>query len=169
MKRRTIMLVAVCFATLLVGCASQRQTSNVGTVNHADDEAAIRKADSTWSTVAEARNVDGHLSYFTDDAIVMAPNEPMRVGRDSIRVMMTQMFSSPGFAIKWQVTKVEVAGSGDLGYSIGTYEAAMADAKGTAVSDHGKYTTVWKKQADGSWKVAVDMFNSDVPPPQRSS
>jgi len=32
------------------------------------------------------------------------------------------------------------------------------------VVDNGKYLTVWKKQADGSWKVLFDMFNTDMPP-----
>jgi ketosteroid isomerase-like protein len=36
---------------------------------------------------------------------------------------------------------------------------------GKMVMDDGKYATVWKKQVDGSWKLAVDMFNSNMPLP----
>jgi len=33
------------------------------------------------------------------------------------------------------------------------------------VGDQGKGVEVWKKQRDGSWKVVLDIFNSDVPAP----
>jgi ketosteroid isomerase-like protein len=39
----------------------------------------------------------------------------------------------------------------------------MKDAHGQPVNDHGKLVEIWKKQADGKWKVAVDIFNSDLP------
>jgi len=37
------------------------------------------------------------------------------------------------------------------------------DPKGVASADHGKFVEVWRKQADGKWKCAVDIFNSDIP------
>jgi len=40
----------------------------------------------------------------------------------------------------------------------------MKDASGKTISDKGKYLTVWKKEADGDWKVLVDTYNSDLPP-----
>jgi ketosteroid isomerase-like protein len=58
---------------------------------------------------------------------------------------------------------VEVARSGDLGYSQGTYDLTFNDPSGKPMTDRGKYLEVWKKQADGSWKCAVDTFNSDLP------
>lgn len=71
--------------------------------------------------------------------------------------------------MKWQVTKVEAARLGDFGYTVGTYEMKMNDPKGNPITDQGKYTTVWKKQADGSWKSVVDRSNTDSPvtPPSR--
>jgi ketosteroid isomerase-like protein len=71
--------------------------------------------------------------------------------------------ATPGFAISWQATQVGAASSGDMGYSAGTYQSSMKDAKGKPTSDHGKYATVWRKEADGSWKVVVDIFNTDMP------
>jgi len=48
-------------------------------------------------------------------------------------------------------------------YSQGTYELTMNDPAGKPIMDHGTYVEVRKKQPDGKWKCAVDMFNSDVP------
>jgi hypothetical protein len=56
------------------------------------------------------------------------------------------MLTTPGAAISWKATKVEVAKSGDLAYVSGTYEETMTDASGKSVKDHGKYVEVWKKQ-----------------------
>ena len=80
-------------------------------------------------------------------------------------MLFRSLMNTPGFALTFQSTKVEVARAGDLGYSIGAYELTLNDAKGKPVKDRGKYATVWKKQADGSWKAVVDMFSSDLPSP----
>ena len=41
----------------------------------------------------------------------------------------------------------------------------MRDASGKTISDKGKYLTVWKKEADDTWKVLLDTYNSDLPNP----
>lgn len=154
-------LTGFCLALLVVGCNQQQQPDT-----RAADEAALRQADIAWAKVATAGQMEEMLGYFLDDAVVLVPNEPMAVGKEAIHTMVGGMFATPGFAIKWQPTKVEVARSGDLGYTLGTAEMSMNDPEGNPMVDRGKYVTVWKKQADGSWKVAVDMYNSDLPVPQ---
>jgi ketosteroid isomerase-like protein len=127
------------------------------------DEAAIREADAGWSKAFGARQLDAAVNYNAADATMLAPNIPMAPGKDAIRKVYEQLLAIPGFSISWQPAKVEVARSGDVGYSRGTYELGMNDAKGNLMTDRGKYLTVWKKQADGTWKSVADMFNSDVP------
>lgn len=153
-------LIGSGLALIVLGCNQQQKPAPD---TRAADEAAIREADIAWSKVAEAKQLDGHNAYFLEDAVVLAANEPMATGKEAIRKMLDGMYAMPGFSVKWQPTKVEAARSGDFGYSIGTYEMTMNDPKGKPVTDRGKYATVWKKQADGSWKAAVDMFNSDLP------
>ena len=105
------------------------------------------------------------LAFYADDAIVMDPNSPMATTKKSIRKAWTDGLALPGFSMKWDEVKAVVAHSGDIGYTYGTYEMTMNDAKGKPVTDHGKYATIWKKQADGKWKVAVDIGNTDMPLP----
>ncbi len=160
-------VIAGCgLALLALNCDQQQKPAPDA---RAADEAAIRQADVAWSKLAEAKQMDAHNEYFLEDAVLLAPNEAMVAGKEAIRNMMGAMFAMPGFAVKWQPTKVEAARSGDFGYSLGTYELSMNDPKGRPMADRGKYLTVWKKQADGSWKVAVDMFNSDLPVSQPPS
>jgi len=155
--------MAGCFLLLLMlGCNSQKKSAPD---TRAADEAAIRQEDAAWSTAAETKLMEQFYGAFLEDAVVLAPNEPMAVGIEAIRKMGDNMFAMPGFSVKWKTGTVVVAGSGDIGYSISTSEFTMNDATGAPMVDIGKGLTIWKKQADGSWKVAADMFNSDSPMP----
>jgi len=145
-----------------MSCAPQKTPEPPDT--RSSDETAIRDADTAWSKTSEAKDVDALVAYFANDAVSMPANAPIQEGKEAIRKGMANMFALPGVAMTWQPGKVEVARSGDIGYSRGTYEFRMTDSKGQLVMEHGKYLTVWKKQADGNWKVAADTLNSDMPP-----
>jgi ketosteroid isomerase-like protein len=56
----------------------------------------------------------------------------------------------------------DISASGDLGYTYGTYEFRAVGKDGNPVVEHGKYTSIWKKQRDGSWKVVLDMGNAST-------
>jgi ketosteroid isomerase-like protein len=147
-------MTAVCGLVLLAaGCAPPD--------NREADSAAIRAADIAWSAVTEKGDVDGHMSYYADGAVILPPNQAMMTDRNAMRQMIADMFAMPGAVLKWMPTTAEAAKSGDIGYSIGTYEFSFTGPDGSPMTDKGKYTTVWKKQTDGSWKVAVDMFSSE--------
>ena len=62
--------------------------------------------------------------------------------------------------LTWSPVAADISASGDLGYTYGTFEFRSKDKEGKETVNHGKYMSVWKKQADGSWKVAVDMGNA---------
>jgi uncharacterized protein (TIGR02246 family) len=149
MKIKTILI-----ATLGLAAAS---------VCLAADEQALRDADAQWSKAAEAKDLDKTVSYYANDAIVMPPNASAATTKEAIRSAWKEMLTSPGAAISWKATKVEVAQGGDLAYVSGTYEETMTDASGQSVKDHGKYVEIFKKQADGTWKVVADIWNSDLP------
>ena len=123
---------------------------------------AIKNADQQWAQAASAKDVDKATSFCGPDAAILVPNAPAAEGTDAIRKWFQDTFNAPGFKLSWHATGAEAARSGDLGYSTGKYELSFTDASGKTVSDHGKYVTVWKKQADGSWKVVRDIFNSDL-------
>jgi len=148
-----------CLALVLlaVGCGEQKPPDT-----RAADEKTIRDADAQWSKAAAARDADGTVSYYSDDASLLAPNAPIASDKQSIRAAWVGLLT-PDTSLSWQASKVEVARSGDLAYLIGTYQLTTKDAHGKPVSDAGKFVEVWKKQADGKWKVAADIFNSDMP------
>jgi ketosteroid isomerase-like protein len=132
----------------------------------AADESAVREADAAWSKAAAAKDVEAYVGFLAEDALELPPNAPMLTGKESMRKGLSEEMANPGFVLSWQVNKAEASRGGDLAYSIGTYQSTMNDAKGKPVTDRGKYVTVWKKQADGTWKVVADIYNSDLPAPE---
>jgi uncharacterized protein (TIGR02246 family) len=121
------------------------------------DEKAVRDADEQWSKVAAAKDLDKTVSFYADDAVVLPPNQAAVRTKDGIRNLWKGFFDSLT-DISWKTTRVEMANSGDMGYLIGAYEMTLKDG----TKDKGKYCEVWKKQSDGKWKVAADMFSSDL-------
>ena len=151
----------------LSGCIALLSFAFAGTASAADTkiEQALRDLDSQWSAAAAAKDLDKTVSYYSDDAIVMPPNASAATTKEAVRKIWGDLLVGPGVAISWKAIKVEVAKSGDIGFVSGTYELTMNDASGKPINDRGNYVEVWKKQADGKWKVAVDIWNSDLPMP----
>lgn len=135
----------------------------VSSDSRAADEAAIRQSDAASLKAIAAKQLDTTVSFYEEGASVMIPNAPIVTGREEIRKAWVQMFAAPGFTLAPQTTKLEVARSGDLAYVQGTYRATANDAEGASATDRGKFVVVWKKQADGTWKIAADIWNSDLP------
>jgi ketosteroid isomerase-like protein len=125
-------------------------------------EQALRDLDAQWSAAAGAKDLEKTISFYSEDAIVLPTNAPAATTKESIRKTWKDLLASPGLAISWKTAKVDVAKSGDIAYTTGTYELTTNNASGKLVPDHGKYVEVWKKQPDGKWKVAVDIWNSDI-------
>ena len=122
---------------------------------------AILAADAAWLKVYQAKDLAKSVAFCDEQASMLAPNAPIATGRDAIAKVISDDFAHD--TITWHANNVGVARSGDLGYTSGTTENSIKDASGKTKSDKGKYLTVWKKQADSSWKVLYDMFSSDLP------
>ncbi len=154
-KRFAVGAAAFALTLLATSCAQPPPADT-----RAADEAAIRAADVAWSKAADAKKVDDILSYYTDDASSLVDKGPIATGKQAIGDSWRDLFSM-GYAISWQPTKVEVAQSGDLGYSQGTYEQSISGSQGNPVMSKGKYVVVWKKDAAGAWKAVAEIANSD--------
>lgn len=149
---------------LATGIVFVALTSARAASDNSSIERALRELDTQWSAAASARNLDQVVSYYSSDAIVLAPNMPVTSSGEAIRKIwkgeLDGMISGG-----WKPTRIEVAKSGDLAYISGTYTWAGRGADGKEIKDEGKYLEVWKKQADGSWKCSADCWNSDLPLP----
>src|SRR5687767_11019103 len=136
-------------------------------VDVAAERAALFKADKAWSEAAVSKDVERILSFWTDDAIVYPPGQPAVVGKDALRLYVTQGFALPGFSIRWETSAFEVSASGDMAYGLGSNVVTINDPQGKLLTERGRGVTVWRKGKDGSWKCVVDIWNAGpvVAPP----
>ena len=148
------MLLTGCMGLMALTMACSKDTSVA-------DAQAIKDKEVAWSKDCASKDPAKFASYYADDATFMMPNEPILHGASNVKGAVGPMMQDQNFALSFQGDKVEV--SGDLAYTQGTYSMTTTDQKGNPATDKGKYLTVWKKQADGSWKVIEDIFNSDLP------
>ena len=125
-----------------------------------ETEQALRDLDAQWSAAAGAKDLEKTVSFYADDAVVLAPNQPMVTSKDGIRNLWKGFLDSIS-DMSWKATRVEIAKSGDLAVLTGTYEMTMKDG----TKDRGKYCEVWEKKAEGKWKCGTDIWNSDLPAP----
>ena len=109
------------------------------------------------SGAAEAFN-----QYLTDNALQLPATRNPIQGRDNIYDNMKG--NQDKYTLDWSPQYAEVSNSGELGYTWGTYTLTFTSETGEEQKSYGKYLNVWKKQMDGSWKVAVDMGNESPGP-----
>ena len=114
-----------------------------------------------WSKVAASGDLDAVLGYFDDGAVMISEGQPPVRGKRAIREYIAETSKIPGFKIEWEPQ--EAKGSGDMGYLIERTRVTMTGPQGTPLTQQMQGLTVWRKQADGSWKDVVDMSASAAP------
>jgi len=137
-----------------VGCQQPAPPAPPDT--RAADEAAIRAASGAWLQGTAEKDVDKIMSFVAADAQALYAGREL-VGAEAIRQTWTEDMADPNYAVTWETTKVKVARSGDLAYEMGTFEETRSDAKKKPQTTKGTFLTIWEKQADGTWKVKVDI------------
>ena len=143
-------VAALVLLSLVLGCTRSNP------VDVDAERQAILEADRAWAAAAAAGDVQTLSGFWADDAVNFFPNQPVASGKKEIAELVKANRSLPGFSLSWSPTEAVVSGSGDLGYSYGTFDLAFETPAGETVSKTGHYVCIWKKQADGSWKCAVE-------------
>lgn len=148
------------FAILAIaGCSHQQK------VDIAAEEAAIRSTDASWLSAATAHDLERTVSFWSDDAVILAPGGPAIRGKQAIHQYVTNAFATPGFSITWKTDQIEISKSGDLAYATGTDSISVTGPHGKPDTVENNSVAIWKKQPDGSWKCIVDVMTPAAAPP----
>jgi len=127
----------------------------------ASERTRLLQRDAEWATAAsEGRDLERILSYWTDDAVVFAPGLPAVVGKDALRQYVQASMQIPGFRISWTSTDVTFSPDGKLAYIFSRNAVTMNAADGTPATSEGRAVTIWRRESDGQWRCAVDIWNS---------
>lgn len=131
---------------LLAGCQGTGDPELARQEIQAADRAFAQLSVSTGMTAAFS-------NYAATDAVIYRDRMHPIQGPDNIRSLFTP---TPAGTLSWEPTRVEVAATGDLGYSLGEYTYTYADSLGGSQTSRGYYVTIWRKQVDGTWRYVFD-------------
>ncbi|HLK68781.1 MAG TPA: DUF4440 domain-containing protein [Bryobacteraceae bacterium] len=121
-------------------------------------EDALIQADKDFAKATADRGAEGFLSFFAEDGTILPKNGAPIHGKEGLGAAFREAWAQPGYSLQWTPLKAELARSGELGYTYGAYERKRL-VDGRVVTETGKYTTIWRRQRDGKWKVILDMGN----------
>jgi ketosteroid isomerase-like protein len=121
---------------------------------------AIMDADRAFARATADSGVAGWVSHFADDGVQFRSGGTVS-GHAGIRELMAPVFADTNFSLTWEPVTGEVSLSGDLGYTVGRYQSGYLGAGDSSTVSTGSYVTIWRRQPDGSWKVALDIGNPD--------
>jgi ketosteroid isomerase-like protein len=154
MKQPSRLLVTLALAA---ACAPSRQGADV-----VRTRTALLDADRAFNQATARLRAEGWMQFMAPDGALIRPAGTL-IG-PAVREAVTKMFADSSFTLTWEPLQGDVGASGDLGYTIGHWEARYRNDKGAPARSTGRYLTIWKQQSDRSWKVVQDIGVTDPAP-----
>jgi uncharacterized protein (TIGR02246 family) len=176
-RKMHLRALAVVVMLMVVGC--QSTPGPAVKKDTAADKAAINALRDKVMATFNSNDAAAIAACYTDDAVVMNPKEASAEGKPAIQASFQAMFQQG--AAKMALTPRETELSGDWAFETGTGTITItpkaarkkvaskrtAKKAGKPVEVTTRYVVVLKKQADGAWKVHLDIGNSAAPRPAR--
>ena len=149
-----VAIIFIILSVIHVGC----QPVTTEGLTEADQQAIRKATEKALQIGNETEDWTVYTEhYYAPDALILAPNNKAVKGHEDI-IAFFESFP-PISEMKFEI--VEIDGAGDVAYVYGKYYLTLAGEE--PVKDTGKYIEIWKRQPDGLWKVAIDIFNSGLP------
>ncbi|MFI5134229.1 MAG: YybH family protein [Chitinophagales bacterium] len=159
---KNLFFVLLCVTIFSCSQSNSGNTNNAAAPNKDSLVATLMAADKAWNDASHQKGYfHSRIDFADENGIETATNEMPLVGKSAI-TDYAATHSDSALKVQWIATKGDVAASGDLGYTYGSYTDQMKTKAGKDTTVHGVYITVWKRQADGSWKYLADM-GTDTP------
>lgn len=162
MRTISLMFAGLC----LTACAVTSGGPNLHTYPTVGAERELFRADSDFAAATHARGIDGWMSFFDKDAIRIKYRGGMVKGYDAVRVTDTPLISDTTITLNWQPLEAHVFQDGALGMTVGTSQVVgRTGPRAGQTTYRGRYTTLWRRDASGKWKVIMDTGYPDAPAP----
>ena len=146
----------------LTGC--RYDPSDVANGIQGADAAALTAAALVYQAAASAKDADAVVAMYDETAIMIPPNaEIVDEGLEGVQNYQFGFIVTPGVELDFELIRVEVAASGDIGWTFSIGQITINREGEPPGRDVVRDFHTWKKQTDGSWKIVVDMWNSGMP------
>lgn len=122
----------------------------------------VEAGERLWLEAFNGGDAAGVAMRYEDTARLGAPNMEMIKGRAGIEAFCKEFIAARG-TLSFRL--VDVYGSDDVSIAVGEYDLVLKPEGDEPQQDRGKYVEVWRRQSDGSWLIADDIFNSSLPAP----
>lgn len=164
MRRWTLLALAA--VVVAVACETEAEeagsTEEMATVDVATIDQTIRARAQEFDDAVAAKDAAALAALYADDATVHPPGEPAMSGAAAVQEDWASTFEEmPDATVDGETESVIVAGSGDLAVETGRYTFSATGPDGAALTEEGKYISVWRLQDDGTWKIAVESYSSN--------
>jgi ketosteroid isomerase-like protein len=161
MHKAIPLTVAIVAALSASGCTNGAKAA----ADTAQISDSIKAQEAQWQKDYAAKDINALAAHYADDAALGGPGDKLATTDVDRRKALQGLLSDPNLKLTFAADRVQVAGSGDYAYSRGHYSMTMTDktTNKPATSD-GSYLTVYKKQADGSWKATEDFVTPGPAP-----
>jgi len=131
------------------------------TAPRADRERELLQHDRDWAALAsQGSDVERILAFWSDDAVVVPPGEPVVRGKSAIREYIQKALATPGFQIRFQPSSASVSADGTMGFTTGENSVTFPGPDGKLMTIAGRYATIWRRDEGGEWRCVVDIWNS---------
>jgi ketosteroid isomerase-like protein len=151
---RTFPAVALS-SLLLTGCSGAGDSTDPQLLGAW--QAELLEADVAFGEAVANQGAVGWVSFFAPDGSMISQGVGEIHGHVEIQGAMEEAFADPTYQLTWEPLRAEVSRSGDLGYTVGRYTSSRVGNLGQSIRSSGMYVTIWRRQADGSWKVEMDL------------
>ena len=151
---------AVCltFSSMLLCACTQSSVD----VDVEAERTALRAAADAYHEAGEGMDAEGFASSYTTNGLILPPNEAAITGRDGAHEFIASFAEAPGASVSFSNMNVDIAASGDMGYTLADAVVTVDGPDGEPIEDKIRDFHLWKKQ-DGQWKIAIDIWNSEIP------
>jgi len=153
MKNFHISLSVVIFYMMLIVLSGCSQTPDP-----TQSEKEIRELVSNSVEMFKQKDVAKLVNRFTTDGNLKITGAPLVTGHEALKKNYENTVNLENFKITLNITKVEIAKSGDLAYAMGEYHVSF-NVPGKQIVDKGITVLVLKKEKDG-WKIATENLSS---------
>lgn len=133
---------------LLLGCGSHNQDLEKW-------KKEIVEVEKAFNDMAQQEGLVKAFEFFAANDGVIRRSKKIIKGKEAIRKWYENDVQ-PNETLTWKPTFVDVSKSGDLAYTYGNFTFTFPDSLGNMKQNTGIFHTVWKRQADGSWRFVWD-------------